>query len=164
MACTENEWNARPAELLPAGRPRLINLSGQERLLDDRSTDVLPVWSPDSSKVSTAFETEVSIYDALTDSPTNARRGLREPLIAASTDYDEKNFKKKPGEAASKPQTAALPVSFNPVVRLSWPRPETLYLETGFLRIYANEPVSNYLRWHKLDLSMQATQLGQLTR
>ncbi|HEX8749258.1 MAG TPA: hypothetical protein VF717_18930 [Pyrinomonadaceae bacterium] len=164
MACTEDEWNARPTELLPAGRPRLVNLSGQERLLDDRSTDVLPVWSPDSSKVSTAFEMEVSIYDALTDSPTNARIGLRDPLIAASTDYDEKNLKKKSGEAASKPQTAALPVSFNPVVRLSWPRAEMLYLETGFLRIYANEPVSNYLRWHKLDLSMQATQLGQLSR
>jgi hypothetical protein len=163
LGCTEDEWNARAAELLPAGRPRLINLSGQERLLDDRSTDVLPVWSPDSSKVSTAFETEVAIYDALTESPTNARIGLREPLIAASADYDEKNFKKKPGEAASK-QTTALPVSFNPVVRLSWQRPETLYLETGFLRIYANEPVSNYLRWHKLDLSMQATQLSQLIR
>jgi hypothetical protein len=165
LACTENEWNSRPAELLPAGRPRLINLNGQERLLDDRSSDVLPVWSPDSSKVSTAFETEVAIYDAVTDSPTNARIGLREPLLAASSDYDEKNLKKKPGskpgEGASKEQAGALPVSFNPVVRLVWPRPETLYLETGFLRIYANEPVSNYLRWHKLDLSMQATQLSR---
>lgn len=166
LACTEEEWNARPAELLPAGRPRLINLSGQERLLDDRSTDVLPVWSPDSSKVSTAFETEVAIYDALTDSPTNARIALREPLVAASAEYDEKNLKKKPsgnsGDASSK-QTGALPVSFNPVVRLAWPSPETLYLETGFLRIYANEPVSNYLRWHKLDLSMQATQLSLIS-
>jgi hypothetical protein len=124
---------------------------------------VLPVWSPDSSKVSTAFETEVAIYDALTDSPTSARVPLREPLLAASAGYDEKNLKKKSsskaGDAASK-QSGALPVSFNPVVRLAWPRPETLYLETGFLRIYANEPVSNYLRWHKLDLSMQATQLS----
>jgi hypothetical protein len=160
LACTENEWNSRPAELLPAGRPRLINVNGQERLLDDRSTDVLPVWSPDSSKVSTAFETEVAIYDALTDSPTNARISLRDPLLAASSDYDEKNLKKKPSESASKQQAGTLPISFNPVVRLAWPRPETLYLETGFLRIYANEPVSNYLRWHKLDLSMQATQLS----
>ncbi|MBD0371923.1 MAG: PD40 domain-containing protein [Pyrinomonadaceae bacterium] len=168
LACTEKEWNARPAELLPAGRPRLVNINGQERLLDDRSTDVLPVWSPDSSKVSTAFETEVAIYDAVTDSPTNARISLREPLIAASADYDEKNLKKKPAsksaETGSKQQAGALPVSFNPVVRLNWPRPETLYLETGFLRIYANEPVSNYLRWHKLDLSMQATQLSFLRR
>jgi hypothetical protein len=165
LACTENEWNARPAELLPAGRPRLISISGQERLLDDRSTDVLPVWSPDSSKVATAFETEVAIYDAVTDSPTNARIPLREPLIAASADYDEKNLKKKASNKtadASKPQTGgALPVSFNPVVRMSWPRAETLFLETGFLRIYSNEPVSNYLRWHKLSLSMQATQLSR---
>jgi hypothetical protein len=163
LACTENEWNSRSAELLPAGRPRLVNTAGQERLLDDRSTEVLPVWSPDSSKVSTGFETEVAIYDALTDSPTNARISLREPLLAASIDYDEKNLKKsgnKPGETSSKQQSGALPVSFNPVVRLEWQRPETLYVETGFLRIYANEPVSNYLRWHKLDLSMQATQLS----
>jgi hypothetical protein len=164
LACTENEWNSRSAELLPAGRPRLVYIGGQERLLDDRSTDVLPVWSPDSSKVSTAFETEVAIYDAVTDSPTNARLPLREPLLAASADYDEKNLKKKPGNksgaASSGQQAGALPVSFNPVVRLNWQRPETLYVETGFLRIYANEPVSNYLRWHKLDLSMQATQLS----
>jgi hypothetical protein len=171
LACTEKEWDSRSAELLPAGRPRLVNLGGQERLLDDRSTDVLPVWSPDSSKVSTAFETEVAVYDAVTDAPTSALIPLREPLLAASTAYDEKNTKKpgpKPGEnssttttTAQRQQSGALPVSFNPIVRLFWPSPETLYLETGFLRIYANEPVSNYLRWHKLELSMQATQLSR---
>ncbi len=156
LACTESEWDSRSAELLPAGRPRLVGLNGQERLLDDRSTDVLPVWSPDASKVATAFDTDVAIYDALTDSPTNAHILLREPLMTASAEYDEKNLKKT---AARTGQTSAPPVSFNPVVRLEWQRPETLYLETGFLRIYANEPVSNYLRWHKLDLSMQATKL-----
>ncbi|MCA1556947.1 MAG: hypothetical protein LC731_00205 [Acidobacteria bacterium] len=163
LACTENEWNTRPAELSPAGRPRLVNPTAQERLLDDRSTDVLPVWSPDSSKVSTAFETEVAIYDALTDSPTNARVSLRDPLLAASAEYDEKNLKKKPGNKpgeSGSAQSGSLPISFNPVVRLVWQHPETLYLETGFLRIYSNEPVSNYLRWHKLSLSMQATQLS----
>jgi hypothetical protein len=46
------------------------------------------------------------------------------------------------------------------VVRLEWQRPETLFVETGFLRIYANEPVSNYLRWHKLALSVQSAQLS----
>jgi hypothetical protein len=162
LACTENEWDSRPAELLPAGRPRLVNLSGQERLLDDGLTDVLPVWSPDASKVATAFETDVAIYDASPESPTGARISLREPLLAASADYDEKNLKKtgKPGQASAKPQTGAPPVSFNPIVRLEWSRPETLFTETGFLRIYANEPVSNYLRWHKLDLSVQPTQLS----
>jgi hypothetical protein len=167
LACTENEWNTRSAELLPAGRPRLVSAAGQERLLDDRSTDVLPVWSPDSSKVSTAFETEVAIYDAVTDSPTSARIALREPLVAASADYDEKNLKKKPGnksDGSSGQQSGALPVSFNPVVRLEWQRPETLFIETGFLRIYANEPVSNYLRWHKLSLSVQAAQLSLKVR
>lgn len=162
LACTENEWDSRPAELLPAGRPRIISLNGQERLLDDGLTDVLPVWSPDASKVATAFETDIAIYDAVTDSPTGARVPLREPLMTASAEYDEKNLKKKtsgkPGEAAPK-QSGAPPVSFNPVVRLEWQRPETLYIETGFLRIYSNEPVSNYLRWHKLDLSVQATKL-----
>ena len=160
LACTESEWDSRPAELLPAGRPRIISLNGQERLLDDRLTDVLPVWSPDASKVATGFETDIAIYDALTDSPTNARIPLREPLMAASAEYDEKNLKKTGNKTGETPkQSGALPVSFNPVVRLGWQRPETIYLETGFLRIYANEPVSNYLRWHKLDLSMQATKL-----
>jgi hypothetical protein len=162
LACKEDEWDSRPAELLPAGRPRVVNLNGQERLLDDGLTDVLPVWSPDASKIATAFETNVAIYDALTNQPTASRIGLRDPLVAASADYDEKNLKKKTAskqtDAAPK-QTGAMPVSFNPIVRLEWQRPETIYLETGFLRIYANEPVSNYLRWHKLDLSMQATKL-----
>lgn len=165
LACTENEWNSRRAELLPAGRPRLVNLSGQERLLDDGLTDVLPVWSPDSSKVATAYETDVAVYDAVTESPTNARVPLREPLLASSTEYDEKNLKKKSGNKpneASKPQSGAPPVSFNPVVRLAWTQPETLYLETGFLRLYANEPVSRDLRWHKLALSVQATLLSKI--
>ena len=163
LACTEKEWETRPAELLPAGRPRLVGLNGQERLLDDRSTDVLPVWAPDASKVSTAFDTEVAIYDTTQDSPTSARIALSEPLMKASADFDEKNVT---GKAGNKPneggqKSAAPPVSFNPVVRLHWPHSETLYLETGFLRIYANEPVSKYLRWHKLGLSMQATQLSR---
>lgn len=165
LACTEKEWNSRSAELLPAGRPRLVNTTGQERLLDDGLTDVLPVWSPDASKVATAYGTDVAIYDAVTEMPTSARVALREPLLAASAVYDEKNLKKpgnKTGETASKPQSGAPPVSFNPVVRLEWARPETLYVETGFLRLYSNEPVSKDLRWHKLDWSVQATQLSHL--
>lgn len=166
LACTEKEWDSRPVELLPAGRPRIVTLSGQERLLDDGLTDVLPVWSPDSSKVATAFDTDVAIYDAVTKTPTNARIPLRDPLLAASVAYDEKNLKKRPSnkqpDASSKPQGGAPPVSFNPVVRLEWSQPETLYLETGFMRLYANEPVSRDMRWHKLGLSVQATQLSRL--
>ena len=36
LACKEDEWNAREQQYkLPAGRPRLIELDGSERLLDD---------------------------------------------------------------------------------------------------------------------------------
>src|SRR5256885_9903152 len=74
LACKEAEWDAREKEFkLPAGRPRLVSLDGRERLLDDESTDALPVWCPDASKVATAFGTEVAIYDAAGKSPTSAR-------------------------------------------------------------------------------------------
>ena len=65
VACKESEWDAREKQFrLPAGRPRLIFLDGKERLLDDALADALPVWSPDSSKVATAFDTDAAIYDA----------------------------------------------------------------------------------------------------
>ena len=60
LACRESEWDAREREYkLPTGRPRLITLDGKERLLDDGLTEALPVWSPDASKVATAFDTDV---------------------------------------------------------------------------------------------------------
>jgi len=153
LACTESELEARdPSYLRPAGRPRLIELGGQERLLADQSTDALPVWSPDSSKVATAFDKDVAIYDALTETPTAARLPLAEPLLAASRIYDEKVMKKKP---------SSRPVSLNPIVRLSWPQPETLFIETGFERTYTNEPlVTRDMRWHTLYLSPQAALLS----
>jgi len=56
LACKENEWDARDRRhMLPAGRPRLVALDGSERLLDDRPTEALPVWSPDASKGATGF-------------------------------------------------------------------------------------------------------------
>ena len=65
LACKEDEWNARERQFkLPAGRPRLISPDGSERLLDDGITEALPVWSPDSSKVATAFDGDIAIYDA----------------------------------------------------------------------------------------------------
>ena len=79
LACKENEWGVREREFKqPVGRPRLLDLEGRERLLDDRSTEALPVWSPDAAKVATAFDTEVGIYDAATSRPTQARVPLRE--------------------------------------------------------------------------------------
>lgn len=154
LACTESELEARdPSYLRPAGRPRIVELTGQERLLADELTDALPVWSPDASKVATAFDKDVAIYDALAEKPTAARIPLSEPLHAASVRYDEKTLKK----------TSNRPVSLNPIVRLEWPQPETLFIETGFERIYMNEPpISRFMRWHTLALSPQAALLSAL--
>lgn len=168
MACKEDEWDAREkASQLPAGRPRLIALDGRERLLDDNLTEALPVWSPDASKVATAFNTDVAIYDAATDNPTGARINLREPLLAASAAYDQDKLhtRKTTGpnnnEAAHPAtQTSSPPISFNPIIRLEWSQPETLYLKTAFVRIYSTEPVNNFQRWHVLHLSPQAALLS----
>ncbi|HYE64249.1 MAG TPA: hypothetical protein VD966_01625 [Pyrinomonadaceae bacterium] len=172
LACLENEWSAREEEFrLPVGRPRLIRLDGRERLLDDELTEALPVWSPDSAKVATAFDTQVGIYDAATETPTGARIPLHAPLLAASIAYDEKNLKKKAanaggqtnGGAKSEPQTGSPPISFNPIIRLLWPQPETLFLQTAYVRTYPNDPVNSFPRWHTLHLSPQAALLSGKT-
>ena len=170
LACKEDEWEAQRREGFPhAGRPRLVTLEGQERLLDDRATAVEPAWSPDGSKVATAFEYDVAVYDAGGGQPTGAGLSLREPLRAASTDYDARVFKK--GEpAASKaapppppqPPSEAVLISMNPFVRLEWVEPETIYAQTSFVHIYQNEPVVKYQRWHVVRVSPQAAVLGQL--
>lgn len=200
LACKEDEWEAREkAFRLPAGRPRLISLDGKERLLDDQLTESLPAWSPDSSKVGTAFETDVAIYDAGGNRPTQARISLREALLKASVEYEEKNSKKKQsgdgkgsasrhdrevqspalavvqgtravmtfvslqseaqGQAPqnSLPQTP--PPSFNPIVRIEWPNPETVYIQTAYVRVYTNETINTFQRWHRLTLSPQAAVL-----
>lgn len=155
LACREDEWEVRERESkLPAGRPRIIEADGRELLLDDGLTEAGPVWSPDSSKVAAAFETEVKIYDAAAaETQTRASLPLRESLLKASADYDAKHLesKNKAGEAAS-----GTPVSFNPVIRLHWPEDKTLFIQTAYIRIYANEPVVTFQRWHKLNLSRQA--------
>jgi hypothetical protein len=181
LACGEAEWQARVAEgQLPAGRPRLLLMAGGERLLDDRLTEVEPVWSPDASKIATAFENEVTIYDASIKPSTGARIALRDALLEASIRYDAerlqpsatappagetKDAAKKGAKVAPTPTPSPVPVetpapsvplSFNSIVRLEWPQVETLYAETGFVRVYANETVSSYLRWHTLNLSPQA--------
>jgi len=184
LACKESEWDAREKEFkLPAGRPRLITADGQERLLDDELTEALPVWSTDSAKVATAFDTDVAIYDAASNSPTQARIHLRDSLVAASIAYDEKhgrkaggrnetkgtaNSQKSTGQASgaaqpvseSEQQTpAALPASFNPIVRLEWPMPETLYFQTAFVRLMPSEAINTFQRWHRLTLSPQTAVL-----
>ncbi|HAF21387.1 MAG TPA: hypothetical protein DCK93_00500 [Blastocatellia bacterium] len=166
LACKESEWDVREKEYkLPTGRPRLLTLDGKEHLLDDELTEALPVWSPDSAKVATAFDTDVGVYDAATNKPTQARINLRDALLAASRNYDEKNSggKKKNDNNASQPaQTSAgasIPVSFNPIVRLEWTSPEKLYLQTAYVRLIPNEPISTFQRWHRLLLSPQAAVL-----
>jgi len=162
LACKEEEWNARERQYkLPAGRPRLIALDGNERLLDDALTEALPVWSPDGSKVATAFDTDVAIYDAGGKTPTQGRLPLGDQLIAASVAYEQKTATKKANANANAAPThastaSAVPPSFNPIVRLDWRAPETLYFQTAFVRLMPNETINTFQRWHLLNLSAQA--------
>ncbi|HXQ70708.1 MAG TPA: hypothetical protein VN844_09485 [Pyrinomonadaceae bacterium] len=170
LACKEDEWNAREQQYrLPAGRPRLITPDGNERLLDDGITDALPVWCPDASKIATAFDTDVAIYDAGGSTPTQGRVPLGEQLIAASIIYEEKSGAKKAGAnenakpGASPPpsspassSTPSVPPSFNPIVRLQWPSPEMIYFQTAYVRVMPSETINTFQRWHQLNLSAQA--------
>jgi hypothetical protein len=166
LACKETEWQAREKEFkTPAGRPRLISLDGEERLLDDELAETPPVWSPDSSKVATAFGADIGIYDAANKAPTQARLELRERLLTASAAFDEKSApgKSKPAEtpgkaAANVAPSIALPVSFNPIVRLEWPTPDKLYIETAYVSL-RSELIKTFARWHLLVLSPQAAVL-----
>jgi hypothetical protein len=166
LACRESEWDAREKKLLlPTGRPRLITMEGKERLLDDELTEALPVWSPDSSKVATAVDVDVMIYDAATNKPTQARIRLRDALIAASRIYEAKTSGKKKDDSnenktgVNDPAQSAIPASFNPIVRLEWPSPEKLFLQTAYVRLIPNEPSITFQRWHLLLLSPQAAVL-----
>lgn len=165
MACKESEWDARErAYKLATGRPRLITPDGKERLLDDELTEALPVWCPDASKVATAFDADVMIYDAATNKPTQARVRLRDALIAASRVYEAKTAggQEKDGNDENKPaesSASAIPSSFNPIIRLEWTSPEKLFFETAFVRLIPNEPIKTFQRWHQLMLSPQATVL-----
>jgi len=158
LACKEDEWNARERQYkLPAGRPRVIAPDGTERLLDDALTDALPVWSPDASKIATAFDTDVAIYDAGGKTPTQARVPLGDQLITASVAYDQKTTVQKANTNAQPASSApSTPASFNPIVRLDWRRPETLYFQTAYVRVMPNETINTFQRWHLLTISPQA--------
>ncbi|HKG47866.1 MAG TPA: hypothetical protein VKB02_14115 [Pyrinomonadaceae bacterium] len=164
LACKEDEWNARERQYkLPAGRPRVIAPDGSERLLDDALTDALPVWSPDASKIATAFETDVAIYDAGGKTPTHARVPLNDQLLAASVEYDQKTTVRKAtkdsnANAGTQAASSApsVPASFNPIVRLDWRRPETLYFQTAYVRLMPSETINTFQRWHSLAISAQA--------
>jgi hypothetical protein len=116
LACKEDEWDAQEKEhRTPKGRPRLIDLNANERLLDDDSTEASPIWSPDSTKVAAAFDTDVRVYDARGDAPSQSTIALHNALLDASVRYDklklesqDKGNAVKPGDAkATKPGAAS---------------------------------------------------------
>jgi hypothetical protein len=163
LACKESEWDAREREFkTPAGRPRIITLDGQERLLDDQLAQAPPVWSPDSAKIATAYDVDIGIYDATGRAPTQARIVLRERMLTASAAFDDRGGSKKSPDQ-SKPNALAttngVPVSFNPIVRIEWPMPEKLYVQTGYLDL--RNALPTFSRWHLLTLSPQAAVLGK---
>jgi hypothetical protein len=179
LVITLPEWKAMLAQaesrgevFLPAGRPRIVEKNGRQRLLDDALTPVHPVWSPDSSKVSVAFDTQIRIYDAGGNVPTQAAIPLRNQLLISSQAYDHELQKQAAAENSvsdanavasnSPPATSTLPdpatlVSFSPIIDLRWSSDDLLYFQTGYVKEYKN-PADNrrsYLRWHRLVLAPQ---------
>jgi hypothetical protein len=161
LACRESEWEAREKEYkAPAGRPRLISLAGEERLLDDELAEAPPVWSPDSAKVALGFNVNVGIYDAAAKAPTQARIKLQETLLTASATFEANlpGKKKIENNNSTSPPSSDFHASFNPIVRLEWPTPDKLYLQTAYVRLY-NEPINTWKRWHLVSLSPQSAVL-----
>ena len=156
LACKEAEWDEHEKHnLTPAGRPRLIRLDSTERLLDDELSSVLPVWSPDGTKVATAFGTSVRIYDAGGQGTTQAAVDLTDKLMEASASFDKK-LETSDKSAPPKDSGSTTPVSFNPIVKLDWTTDQEIHLKTAYVRIYRTEPVVTFQRWHLLNLSPQA--------
>ena len=161
LACKEAEWEERErAFKTPAGRPRTITTEGKERLLDDELAQAPPVWSPDSSKVATAYGVDVGIYDDAGKAPTQARIVLRDHLLSSSVAFDvsKSSDQSKPSAGSSPAMTEGDPVSFNPIVRIEWPMPEKMFLETAYVSI-RSDLIKTFSRWHALTLSPQAVVL-----
>jgi len=153
---------------VPQGRPRIVEKTGRERRIDDALTSVQPFWSPDSTKVAVAYDTQIRIYDALGNNPTQAGIPLRNNLLISSQAYDEAQAKalnadanQQPTNTNSAPSTLPDPnklVSFNPIVQLNWTAPELLYFETAYIRRMKNEAdnATSFVRWHRLVLTPQS--------
>lgn len=176
LALHSREWaelnrraDASGALFIPQGRPRIVEKNGRERRIDDALTAVQPVWSPDSSKVAVAFDTQIRIYDALGNNPTQAGIPLRNNLLISAQAYDEAQAKALNADANQQPATntnsapSTLPdpsklVSFNPIVGLNWTAPELLYFETAYIRRMKNEAdnATSFVRWHRLILTSQS--------
>jgi hypothetical protein len=196
LAVTAREWQFLNAQadtkgevFIPTGRPRVIEKNGRERRLDDGLTQVHPVWSPDSAKVAEAFGTQVRIYDATGNNPTQAAIPLQNQLLLSSQAYDREEQQKLQAAnsnavanapantanaaaanapAANQPQ-GTLPdpstlVSFNPIVDLVWNADNLIYFQTAFVKKMKNDAdsVTSFARWHRLVLSVQpGTQAAQ---
>jgi hypothetical protein len=176
LATTAREWKffealaiTRAEIFVPSGRPRLIEKNGRERRLDDNQTSILPVWSPDGTKVAVAFDVEINdpqnqtrkrrdsqirIYDASGTSPTQAAIPLRNQLLISSAAYDHnlrrlESSNSLPDNAASptpeqQAQLSTLPdeselVSYNPIVEIAWTSDDLLYFETAYIKRMARE-------------------------
>lgn len=172
FAAMQGQASLRKEFFVPAGRPRIIEKNGRERLLDDAMTPVRPVWSPDSTKVAAAFDTQVRIYDAVGNTPTQAAIPLRNQLLISSQGYDRQMEQQAAAEntvanenttaPANAPPTSTLPdptklVSFNPIVALQWTSDDILYFQTGYVKQFENpaENRASFLRWHRLIFSPQ---------
>ena len=173
LAVTYREWqylqymaDSAGEVLVPTGRPRLVEKNGRERRLDDGLTKVHPVWSPDSGKIACAFDTQVRIYDAIGNAPTQAAIPLRNQMLLSAQAYDQEQQRKEMADNSANSNTAqpstVLPdektlVSFNPIVDLEWTSPDLLYFQTGYVKLLKREvdSVRSYLRWHRLVLSPQ---------
>jgi hypothetical protein len=183
LAATAREWkylevvsSSKDEILVPQGRPRIIEKNGRERRLDDNQTSVRPVWSPDSTKVAAAFDTQVRIYDASGTTPTQAAIPLRNQLLISSQAYDrlqqrtlqaangvDANGAPVPEPSPDQPLSTLpdekLLVSYNPIVEIAWTADDLLYLQTAYLRRMRNEAesVRSFSRWHRLVLTAQPT-------
>ncbi|MDX6711542.1 MAG: hypothetical protein QOH96_2558 [Blastocatellia bacterium] len=166
LACKDDEWYANEkAHKPPRGRPRLIGLDANERLLDDGLTEAVPSWSLDGTKIATAFGTDVKIYDVGSNAPSQALISINDSLMEASAEYDiqldAKNKPTRDAKATLGSNVVGTPVSFNPIVKVAWQSDNELYLKTAFIRLDATEPVVTFQRWHLLHLSPQAALMGK---
>jgi Tol biopolymer transport system component len=188
LATTRREWqvqelatSGKGEEMIPYGRPRIIEKNGRERRLDDAATQVQPVWSPDSAKIAVAYGNQIRVYDALGTGPTQAAVPLRNQLLISSQAYDEQqktllnaanantadaNANANSNAPAPTPtpsqSLSVLPdektlVSYNPIVALAWPQDDVIYMETAYVKRMKNaaDNVTSFARWHRLVLSAQ---------
>lgn len=192
LATTRREWQVqdlatagKSEEMVPYGRPRIIEKNGRERRLDDAATQVQPVWSPDSAKIAVAYGNQIRVYDALGTNPTQAAVPLRNQLLISSQAYDEQqqtllnaanantaDANANSGANSNSNGLAATPtpaqnlsvlpdektlVSYNPIVALQWPQDDVIYLETAYVKRMKNaaDNVTSFARWHRVILSAQ---------